>query len=198
MVHSGFGITPRISSYRDLIGYKAERLCWIFCMVDRLTVDRTVFDWTTTNIDIDTNKTYTFTSRPELGRFTITLTKSEWIDFIELTLADWLEQVQGAAEKPSILFQWKKGEAYAYRRYAYAKMAEILMYEREDRLKEKVSLAMRDVYGTESLETKHLVQDRTPPITEAAFIALEALRGNGEDIPSVFTPQPQESISDEL
>lgn len=167
-------------------------------MVDRLTVDRTVFDWTTTNIDIDTNKTYTFTSRPELGRFTITLTKSEWIDFIELTLADWLEQVQGAAEKPSILFQWKKGEAYAYRRYAYAKMAEILMYEKEGRLKEKVSLAMRDVYGTESLETRHLVQDRTPPISEAAFIALEALKGNGEDIPSVFTPQPQEGISDEL
>ena len=166
-------------------------------MVDRLTVDRTVYDWTIN--DIDTNKTYTFTSRPELGRFTITLTKNEWIDFIELTLADWLEQVQGAAEKPSMLFQWKKGEAYAYRRYAYAKMAEILMHEREHRLKEKVSLAMVDVYGTESLETRHLLQERTPPMSDAAFIALEALRGNGEDIPFDFTPQPQElSISDEL
>ena len=40
-----------------------------------------------------------FTSRPELGRFKIPLeSKEEWLDFLELTLADWLEQVEGAAE----------------------------------------------------------------------------------------------------
>jgi hypothetical protein len=31
----------------------------------------------------------TFKARTELGRFDISLTKEEWIDFIELTLADW-------------------------------------------------------------------------------------------------------------
>ena len=156
-------------------------------MVDRSTVDTTVFEWTTSN----TNQTYTFHSRPELGRFSITLSKDEWIDFIELTLADWLEQVEGAANKSSQLFSWKIGEAYSYRRLAYAKMAEILIYEREERLGNKVREAMEDVYGTESLETRHLVQGRTPPMSDAAKAALDALRGNGEDIPLEFAPLPR-------
>ena len=158
-------------------------------MVDRSTVDSTVFSWT--HSDLNTNKTYTFTARPELGRFTITLTKEEWVDFIELTLADWLEQVQGASEKPSHLFLWKIGEAYAYRRSAYAKMAQILIKERRERLEKKVMAAMGDVYGTESEETRHLVQERTPPMSEAARFALDALRGNGEDVPLDFAPKPE-------
>jgi hypothetical protein len=165
-------------------------------MVDRSTVDSTVFDWTPS--DVNTNKTYTFTARPELGRFTITLSKDEWIDFIELTLADWLDQVEGAAEKPSHLFLWNIGEAYAYRRTAYTKMAEILIHERKDRLGRKVSDAMFDVYSTESEATRRLVQERTPPMSEAARNALEALRGNGEDVPLDFAPQRQMETSDEL
>jgi hypothetical protein len=165
-------------------------------MVDRSTVDSTVFDWTPS--DVNTNKTYTFTARPELGRFTIILSKDEWIDFIELTLADWLDQVEGAAEKPSHLFLWNIGEAYAYRRTAYTKMAEILIYERKDRLGRKVSDAMFDVYSTESEATRRLVQERTPPMSEAARNALEALRGNGEDVPSDFAPQRRMETSDEL
>jgi hypothetical protein len=180
---------------RGLIGDKAEKLCWIFCMVDRSTVDSTVFAWT--SAQINTNTTYTFTSRPELGRFDITLTKEEWVDFIELTLADWLEQVQGAAEKPSHLFLWNIGEAYAYRRTAYAKMAEILTQERKERLGQKVSMAVKDVYGTESVHTRHLVQERTPPMSEAARYALDALRGNGEDIPLDFAPIPQDKGSED-
>ena len=39
----------------------------------------------------------TFRSRDELGRFLIPLQNDEeWLDFLELTLADWLEQVEGA------------------------------------------------------------------------------------------------------
>jgi hypothetical protein len=169
-------------------------------MVDRSTVDETVFNWTLTDPTIDrvgSEQHYTFHARPELGRFEITLDKNEWIDFIELTLADWLEQVQGAAETPSSLFLWKEGQAYAYRRTAYAKMAEILSYERPERLAEKVKTAMNDVYGTESAATRHLVQLRTPPMSDAAKSALDALRSNGEDIPSNFAPQPHRD-SDEL
>ena len=158
-------------------------------MADRSTVDSSVFSWN--NSDLNTNKTYTITARPELGRFTMKLTKDEWIDFIELTLADWLEQVQGASEKPSHLFLWKIGEAYAYRRSAYAKMAQILIQERRERLEEKVMAAMRDVYATEGEGTRHLVQERTPPMSEAARFALDALRGNGEDIPLEFAPKPK-------
>lgn len=165
-------------------------------MVDRTTVDSTVFAWNAS--DMGTNKTYTFTSRPELGRFTITLSNDEWVDFIELTLADWLEQVEGAAKKPSRLFLWKTGEAYAYRRAAYAKMAEILTHEQQDRLSEKVPAAVKDVYGTEGKATRQLVQERTPPMSEAAQYALDALRASGEDIPVDFAPLPRRDVLDEL
>ena len=165
-------------------------------MVDRSTVDSSVFDWTAS--DVGVSKTYTFTARPELGRFTIILTKDEWIDFIELTLADWLEQVEGAAEKPSQVFLWKIGEAYSYRRLAYAKMAEILVHEQKDRLEEKVPDAIKDVYGTEGAATRHFVQARTPPMSKAARHALDALRSNGEDIPNDFSPKPMRDASDEL
>ena len=182
---------------RGLIGDKSEKLCWIFCMVDRSTVDETVFNWNindaTTNAsrsNLEEEEQFTFRARPELGRFYIHINKSEWVDFIELTLADWLEQVQGAAEGASAIFHWKKGEAYSYRRTAYAKMVEILTHERRDRLAHIVSEMQADVYGTEGNNTKHLVQIRTPPPSDAAKLALEALRGAGEDIPVDFTPQP--------
>ena len=158
-------------------------------MVDRSTVDETVFRWNpnTTN---QPDETFTFLARPELGRFAIQLNKHEWLDFIELTLADWLEQVQGAAEKPSAIFCWKIGEAYAYRRMAYAKMVEILSFERRGRLGDILDKMFEDIYGTEGNETRHLVQPRTPPMSEMAKHALEALRSAGEDIPIDFAPQP--------
>ena len=38
-----------------------------------------------------------FRARDELGRFLIPLqNEEEWLDFLELTLSDWLEQVEGA------------------------------------------------------------------------------------------------------
>jgi len=160
-------------------------------MVDRSTVDETVFDWKVDDATTTNDTRFTFRARPELGRFPIHLNKEEWVDFVELTLADWLEQVQGAAETPSAVFHWREaGEAYAYRRTAYAKMAEILSHERPDRLKTVVKETHAGVYGTEGSATRHLVQPRTPPPTEAAKSALEALRSAGENIPLSFAPGP--------
>ena len=48
----------------DLIGARAERLAWIFCMVDRLSVDDTV---------LDASKPLVFRARPELGAFAMPL-----------------------------------------------------------------------------------------------------------------------------
>lgn len=143
-------------TFRELIGDKAEKLCWIFCMVDRSTVDDTVFRWNP-NRNNKSESSFTFLARPELGRFAIHLTKNDWLDFIELTLADWLEQVQGAAENPSTIFCWKVGEAYSYRRMAYAKMVEILSFERRDRLKGILTAMFDDIYGTEGNATRHLI-----------------------------------------
>jgi len=184
---------------RNLIGDEAEKLCWIFCMVDRSTVDETVFNWNPRDVneaEESTTSHYTFLARPELGRFEIHVNKHEWIDFIELTLSDWLEQVQGAAETASDRFCWKAGEAYAYRRTAYAKMAEILSHERPDRLSSVVKETVAHVYGTEHSSTRHLVQLRTPPMSDSAKEALAALRSAGEEgIPVDYAPQ---SVRDEL
>ena len=163
-------------------------------MVDRSTVDETVFHWSIN--DAASAETFSFRARPELGRFAIHLHKSDWVDFIELTLADWLEQVEGAAEKENPIFRWKTGEAYAYRRTAYAKMVEILTQERRDRLGYIVREMHADVYGREGTSTRHLVQPRTPPPTEEAKKALDALRSAGEDIPVEFAPQPGVQDSD--
>ena len=182
---------------KSLIGIKAEKLAFVFCMVDRYTVDETVFDWK--NKDLASNTSiYHLRSRPELGRFQISLTKEEWLDFIELSLADWLEQVEGAATKANPLFLWKKGEAYAYRRLAYQKMNNILSVERNERLGSKPRETLGAVMSTEPQETRHLVQARNPPISEAAALALDALRANGEPIPLNLSPQPIKSFVNSL
>jgi len=49
------------------------------------------------------SSTYKLRARPELGHFDIQLTKEEWLDFLELTLADWLEQVEGAARLEKLI-----------------------------------------------------------------------------------------------
>jgi hypothetical protein len=156
---------------------RRQCLSFWFCMVDRYTLDQTVMDWTNDTAVNSDDKIFVLTSRPELGRFELMLTKEEWLDFIELTLSDWwLEQVQGAASKPSALFLWKTGEAYAYRRLAYRKMSRILSVERAERLSTIPIKMLTEVLATEGSETRHLVQPRTPPMSEAAANALEALR----------------------
>jgi len=177
------------SAIIELIGKKAEKLAFVFCMVDRSTVDATAFGWK--EADLGSNTTlYNLRARPELGRFQITLTKEEWLDFLELTLADWLEQVEGAATKSSSLFLWKVGEAYAYRRLAYRKMNEILSVERSERLRNRPRETLVAVMSTEATETRHLVQIQTPPVSDAAARALDALRANGESIIHDLSPQP--------
>ena len=182
---------------KSLIGIKAEKLAFVFCMVDRYTVDEIVFEWKNKNLASNTS-IYHLRSRPELGRFQIYLTKEEWLDFIELSLADWLEQVEGAATKANPLFLWKKGEAYAYRRLAYQKMNEILSVERNERLGSKPRETLGAVMSTEPQETRHLVQARNPPVSEAAALALDALRANGEPIPLNLSPQPIKSFVNSL
>lgn len=94
------------------------------------------------------------------------------MDFLELTLADWLEQVEGAADKENPLFLWKKGEAWSYRRNAYKQMAALLSTER----KKSVYAEMYDeIYGQESEATRSLIQSRTPPMSAAAKEAREAI-----------------------
>jgi hypothetical protein len=175
------------AAIQTLIGEKAERLSFWFCMVDRSTLDKTVFDW---KEPVDPDFVFQMRARPELGRFDLTLNKEEWLDFVELTLADWLEQVEGAATIPSSLFFWKSGEAFAYRRLAYRKMSAILSVERSERLSEIPKQMLDAVMAMEAPETRHLVQPRTPPMSEAAGLALDALRAIGEDIPEDLSPQP--------
>ena len=184
------------AAIRDIIGPQAEKLCFIFCMLDRSTLDQTVFEWQPGQL----KENYTLYARPELGRFPLELNQEEWLDFVELTLTDWLEQVEGAASKPSDIYFWNKGEAYCYRRDAYLKMSQILATERASRLKEVAPAMYEAVMGTESPETRHLVQPRTPPHSQAAERAFAALRAIGEDIPESFAPQPRAKLAmgDEL
>ncbi|KAG7337542.1 hypothetical protein IV203_014655 [Nitzschia inconspicua] len=187
------------NTIRSLIGDKAEKLCFVFCMVDRSTVDETVFRWTDDQTGHDDyDEIYTFKARPELGRFDISLTKEEWVDFVELTLADWLEQVEGASIKPSSLFLWKIGEAYSYRRLAYQKMSHILSVERSERLSTIPKQMLQAVMATEGTETRHLVQERTPPMSDATARAYDALRAMGEAIPLDFSPQPHPQLLQEV
>lgn len=161
------------SRLRALIGPRAERLVWIFCMVERESVDATLFL-------PEAQLEYKFTARGELGRFTIQLRgREEWLDFLELTLADWLEQVEGAASKALPQWGYDVGDAWGYRRIAYHKMAEILTSERagerQRRLAGVADAMLADVYGAESDTTKSKHFPVTPALTEAAKEAKAAL-----------------------
>eukprot|EP00467_Chlorarachnion_reptans_P002416 CAMPEP_0114514796 /NCGR_PEP_ID=MMETSP0109-20121206/16356_1 /TAXON_ID=29199 /ORGANISM="Chlorarachnion reptans, Strain CCCM449" /LENGTH=309 /DNA_ID=CAMNT_0001694883 /DNA_START=316 /DNA_END=1245 /DNA_ORIENTATION=- len=176
------------NAVRSLIGGRAEKLAFVFCMLDRSTFDETVFAWAGR---VDENATtHTLRARPELGRFRMELDSEEWLDFVELTLADWLEQVEGAASKANGLYRWRVGEAYSYRRAAYEKMSRILASERGPRLAEVVPRMYGQVMATEGESTRNLIQARTPPQSDAAEAALAALRAAGESIPEDLSPKP--------
>jgi hypothetical protein len=140
-------------------------------MVDRLTLDNTLhmFD----DEPLQKKPSFELLARPELGRFPIPLKdENEWLDFIELTLADWLEQVEGAAERANPLFEWQKGEAWSYRRRAYAKMADVLVSRRGLTIAKET---LETIYAMEPEATRHLVQEVTPPMSVAAREAREAI-----------------------
>ena len=159
----------RRDDVRALIGDRAERLVHTFCVVDRLSVDN----------DLDSRPDgHEFKSRPELSRLffddaavgavaAIDLDESLWFDFVTLTLADWLEQVEGAVRGTNGLFQWfERGDAWGYRRGAYRRMSEIVG--------EKIPAARElweAVYAREHPGTRHKSQPVTPPMSDAARIA---------------------------
>lgn len=90
----GFEKLPwsRRSEVRELIGAQAERFVWIFCMADRKSVDDTLF--LLDNDQEQRSRSFVIRARAELGRFDISFRdEQEWLDFLELTVADWLEQV---------------------------------------------------------------------------------------------------------
>ena len=74
-------------------------------------------------------------------------------------------------------------------------MNEILSVEQKERFGSKPNDTLTAVMSTEPQETRHLVQRRNPPVTEAAERALEALRSNGEPIPLDMSPQPADAES---
>lgn len=155
-----------------LIGARAERLAWIFCVVDRHSVDETVLH------PLPAGMLPAFVARPELGAFTIPLkSQAEWVDFLTLTLADWLEQVEGAASKAvprpvgdGVL--WRNGEAWAYRREAYAAMAKLLGEQYGVSAAPEMYEA---VFAREPAWSQGLVQPKTPPMGVAAQEAYDAM-----------------------
>lgn len=160
----------RRAEVRDVAGARAERLIWAFCVADRLSVDELVAEDLATGAD---REQYTFRARVELGAFPVTLECAEWKDFVKLQLADWLEQVETAALTENELYGWSVGDAWGYRRDAYALMAQLLS---SDRIGLPCASEMHaEVYSRESDATRHIKQPVTPPQSDAAREAREAL-----------------------
>lgn len=159
---------------RNLIGEEAERLVWIFCVVDRKTVDAVVLSLEVRE-GLQLPETIIFRSREELGAFEIPLQGvNEFLNFIQLTLADWLEQVEGASRKANTLFEWKLGEAWQYRRLAYERMKDILFQQKKNEY-HAMKVMYDEIYAQESADTRHLHQPITPPMSQAAKDARDAL-----------------------
>ena len=167
----------------ELIGPRAERLAWIFCMVDRATVDATVL------LDDDRSPSFapSFRARAEIGAFEIpTRSRAEWLDFLALSLADWLEQVEGAATKalPRPVgdgLVWDEGEAWGYRRRAYAKMAAILEAEGPAWVRDVAPRMYAEVFAREPEATRGVTIPKTPPMSRAALDAARAVEAAALD-----------------
>ena len=54
----------------------------MFCMIDRKSFDDGLY------LGFE-RESFNFVSREELGRFPIRMTPEEYLDFVELNLADW-------------------------------------------------------------------------------------------------------------
>ena len=55
----------------------------MFCMIDRKSFDDGLY------LGYEGRQSFEFKSREELGRFNITMSSKEYLDFVELNLADW-------------------------------------------------------------------------------------------------------------
>jgi hypothetical protein len=123
-------------------------------------------------------------ARPELGGFPLPLAShGEWLDLATMVLADYLEQVEGAASKPNPGYGWGVGGAWGYRRQAYAALARVLKSERggPGGGGDEAAAMHAAVYGAERLEGTAAGPRRqrdtpvTPPQTDAAKTALAAI-----------------------
>ena len=87
----GFKLSfSRRSDIEKLIGKEAEKLAWIFCVIDRFSVDKAAKKFQDNLNTGAKDLPIRCRSRLELGNFPITFSSDEWLDFIELSLADWL------------------------------------------------------------------------------------------------------------
>lgn len=109
----------------DLAGAEAERMAFIFCGLDRASQDA----------GLAAGDQTTACWKPRAGapggaaawqEALDSAPPSFFRDFTLLTLGDWMQQCETAAELASDHFGWGVGQAWDYRRTAYAQMAALL------------------------------------------------------------------------
>lgn len=170
------------AAIRDLIGTRAERLAWLFCVLDRETFDHGVLgsdDLCAPSVSSPGEpRRLQARARPELGCFDLGLTEDEFLDMCTLVLADYLEQVEGVSQKSVPNYGWRPGEGWAYRRFAYKAMAQIVARERGL----TVALeAYEHVYELEPPPSRARCIPTLEPITDAARTARMCLASRALD-----------------
>lgn len=108
-----------------LAGAEAERLAFVFCGLDRFSQDAGLA------AGIESTAPWKPRAGAPGGREAWQQAvdgapPTFFRDFTALTLGDWLQQCETAAELPSAHFGWGVGQAWGYRRTAYARMAALL------------------------------------------------------------------------
>jgi hypothetical protein len=112
-----------------IIGAEAEAIVYAFCVTDRATaVGESQDDDLLATRPGDPPRTHRWRVRADAGvpEQWVEMSHDQWVAFTKLTLADWLEQVGEAALLPNKRFGYGPGEAWAYRRGAYRRMADLL------------------------------------------------------------------------
>lgn len=87
-----------------------------------------------------------------------------------------------AAQKVSPGYGWRVGEAWGYRRHAYAAMATVLARERPKTAGLAAANMHAAVCGAEPASTKHYLTARTPPLSDAAKAAQAAMASVDQQI----------------
>lgn len=119
----------RRAEVRAAIGEEAEEIVYAFCVTDRASaVGESQDDDLLASRAGDPPRTHRWRVRADagVGEEWVEMEHDEWLRFTTLTLADWLEQVEDAAGHRNARFGYGPGQAWAYRRRAYAHMAELL------------------------------------------------------------------------
>ena len=115
----------------DAVGPEAEAMVYAFCITDRATsAGESLDDELRATAPGDPPRRHRWRVRADAGAAVpeawVELSHAQWRDFTALTLADWLEQVEEAAGRPNERLGYATGEAWAYRRSAYRRMASLL------------------------------------------------------------------------